>query len=57
MDFNEWLLTVAEALSEGQTDLLEEMGRASRGWLQSERDLEAQQALITAALEAVEARQ
>ena len=50
---NDLMVCVGHALSEGNGDMLMALQDITRGWLQSEEEYKAQQALLTGALDAI----
>ena len=52
-NINDFMIAVGHALSEGNGDMLMALQDISSGWLQSSEEYEAQQALLTGALDSI----
>ena len=50
---NDFMIVLGQALSEGDGDTIMALQDISHGWLQSSQELEAQQALLTGALDSI----
>ena len=50
---NDFMIVLGEALTEGDGDTIMALQDISMGWLQSSEELEAQQALLTGALDSI----
>lgn len=48
-NINDWMLALAAAISNGDADAVSDLDNISEGWLQSDDERIAQQALIDAA--------
>lgn len=53
-NINEWMSMVAQAITEYDYEMVNELENISYGWLQPEEELRSQQRLIEAAYEAIE---
>ena len=50
---NDWMLALAEALRTGDVEAVGTLGDISQGWLQTNEELTAQQALVDAIMDSL----
>ena len=53
-NINDWMIYLSSAIINCDYEMVEELEGISRGWLQTDEDLKAQDSLIYAAYEAIE---